>query len=55
MKAGSAFLGTVIAMGVLGFGLDKVFETTPWGMMALIVIGFVGATMQAQKQVNKKD
>ena len=55
MRAGSEFLGTVIGAGLLGFGIDHFFETQPWGILLLLVIGFVSATWRAQKEMNKKD
>lgn len=55
MKAGSEFLGTVIASGILGFGVDHFFGTTPWGMIALLLLGFVSATIRAQKQMQEPD
>jgi ATP synthase protein I len=55
MNQGYEFLGTVIGAGILGFIIDKFAGTTPWGMMALIVLGFVSATIRAQKAMNKKE
>ncbi len=52
MNQGYEFLGTVIAAGILGFMIDKFAGTMPWGMVALIVLGFVSATMRAQKAMN---
>lgn len=55
MNAGYGFLGTVIASGVLGYVIDRFFETQPWGLMAMLILGFVYATMRAQKAMNSKD
>ncbi|MCB9983962.1 MAG: AtpZ/AtpI family protein [Rhodospirillales bacterium] len=55
MNAGYEFLGTVIASGLVGYGIDRYFDTTPWGMIILLVLGFVTATYKAQKKLNKKD
>ncbi len=52
LSSGYAFLGSVIGAGVLGFAIDHYFETAPWGMMILLVLGFVGATIRAQREMN---
>jgi len=55
MQSGYEFLGTVIAAGILGYGLDYVLGTLPWGMILMLVFGFVSATWRAQKMMNKKE
>lgn len=52
MNSGYEFLGTVIAAGLLGFGIDRYFDTAPWGMMILLIFGFVGSVMRAQYAIN---
>lgn len=52
MNSGYAFLGSVIGAGILGFAIDRYFDTAPWGMMILLVLGFVGATIRAQREMN---
>lgn len=41
------FLSYVIAGGVLGYGVDYFFDTTPWGMMVFVTFGFIGAVKRA--------
>ncbi|MBL4804485.1 MAG: AtpZ/AtpI family protein [Alphaproteobacteria bacterium] len=53
MNSGYEFLGSVIGAGILGFAIDQYFDTTPWAMMILLVVGFVGATIKAQRAMNK--
>ena len=53
MKSGYEFLGSVIGAGILGFFIDQYFQTQPWGMMALIVAGFIGATLRAQRAMKE--
>ena len=52
MNSGYEFLGSVISAGILGFAIDQYFETAPWAMMGLLVFGFVGATVRAQRAMN---
>lgn len=51
-NAGYNFLGTVIASGIIGYGIDYVFKTAPWGLLSFMVIGLVYATFLAQKAMN---
>ncbi|MGB0719636.1 MAG: AtpZ/AtpI family protein [Bdellovibrionales bacterium] len=55
MNSGYGFLGIVILCGLIGFGVDKAFDTLPWGLMGCLILGFVGATIRAQRIMNKKD
>ncbi len=49
---GYSFLATVIASGVIGYGVDFFFPTQPWGLICFLVIGLVYATYKAQKAMN---
>jgi len=51
-NAGYSFLGTVISAGILGFVLDKVFETQPWGFIGFMIIGLIYAVFLAQRTMN---
>ena len=55
MRAGSEFLGTIIGTGLVGFGIDYMLGSQPWGILILLTLGLVGATYRAQKEMNKKD
>lgn len=50
---GYEFLAYVISGGLLGFGIDKFFDTLPWGMMVFIVFGFVAGVIRANKRMNQ--
>lgn len=54
-RAGSAFLSSVIGGGILGFGIDWLFDSTPWGMMSFLLLGFVSATLRAQAALKKSN
>ena len=51
-NAGYSFLGTVISAGILGFIIDKVFETQPWGFIAFMIIGLAYAVFLAQRTLD---
>jgi len=52
--AGSEFLGTVIAGGLLGYGIDWYAGTTPWGMLFFIVMGFVSGVYRANAAMKQE-
>ena len=39
---GIELLGAILGFTVLGFWIDKHFDTAPWGLLICIVVGFVG-------------
>lgn len=47
-NTGYSFLATVIASGIIGFFIDKFFETQPWGLLGFLLFGIVYATYKAQ-------
>lgn len=51
-NSGYSFLGTVISAGIVGYVLDIVAKTTPWGFIGFMVIGLIYATYKAQKIMN---
>ncbi|MCB1784322.1 MAG: AtpZ/AtpI family protein [Alphaproteobacteria bacterium] len=52
-QAGSEFLALVISGGLLGFGIDYFFHTTPWGIIFMLVMGFVAAVYRANDTTKK--
>jgi len=42
----------VISAGLLGFGIDKVFDTQPWAFLGFMIIGLVYAVFLAQRTMN---
>ncbi len=55
-RAGSEFLASVFAGGFLGYGIDWLFGTLPWGMISFLVLGFVSGVYRANaatKQSNE--
>ena len=35
------FLAAVIVGAVLGFGIDTLFGSTPWGLIVCLILGFI--------------
>ncbi|MGH1455353.1 MAG: AtpZ/AtpI family protein [Alphaproteobacteria bacterium] len=56
-QAGSEFLASVFGGGILGYGIDWFFQTTPWAMIVFIILGFVSGVYRANAAIqgsNKK-
>lgn len=41
MRLSTEFIAGVIAGGILGYIVDHLFGTKPWGMIVLLMLGFV--------------
>ncbi len=41
LRAGSQFGAAIVAGGVLGWGLDRLLGTSPFGLLALLPVGFL--------------
>jgi ATP synthase protein I len=41
MRLSTEFIAGVIAGGILGYLFDHLLGTKPWGMMVLLMLGFV--------------
>jgi ATP synthase protein I len=54
-RAGSMFLGNVFAGFILGLLIDKYLGIAPWGMMSLIILGFVAGVYRAQSLLKKNE
>lgn len=37
---GLEFVGSILLFGLLGWGVDRLARTTPWGMVAGLLLGF---------------
>lgn len=52
---GSEFLALVISGALLGYGIDRFFSTAPWGMIFMILMGFVAGVYRANAAMKKND
>jgi ATP synthase protein I len=46
--AGELVGGVIVGAGV-GFGIDRLFGTTPWGFIVLVMLGFAGGVLTAMR------
>lgn len=49
-SAGMDFLSAIFVSVIIGYGLDWFFDTKPWGMIAMIVLGFVSGVYQLMRK-----
>ena len=46
---GIEFVGTVLVCGLLGWLIDRFAGTFPWGIIVLLILGFITAVYRVQK------
>lgn len=49
MKVGSEFVAGVIVGFVIGYTIDRLFGTTPWGMIVFLLLGFAAGTLNVMR------
>lgn len=54
-RAGSELLANVFAGAFLGYLIDKFFSTAPWGLIAMMVLGFVSGVLRANAAMKKNN
>lgn len=52
-SAGYDFAGTMLGSVVLGVLLDRYFETAPWILVGMIVLGFIAGVCGVWKMMQK--
>lgn len=49
MKVGSEFVAGVIVGVVIGYTIDRLFGTSPWGMIVFLLLGFAAGTLNVMR------
>lgn len=49
VRLGSEFVAAVLVGAGLGWGLDKLAGTSPWGLIGLLLLGFVAGVMNVMR------
>lgn len=44
-RLASEFVAAVIVGAILGWGVDQLFGTAPWGMIILLLLGFAAGVL----------
>jgi len=57
LRVGSDFFAGIVVGGLLGWGIDRSFGTTPWGLIICLGLGFVAGTnlaIRSAKEINER-
>ncbi|MDD3371410.1 MAG: AtpZ/AtpI family protein [Alphaproteobacteria bacterium] len=54
-NAGYDFAGTLIGSVILGVLLDRAFDSAPWCLVAMVVLGFISGILGVWKVLQTKD
>ena len=49
MRLGADFVAGVVLGAALGWGFDKLFGTTPWGLIVFLLLGFAAGTLSVMR------
>ena len=49
LRLSAELVGGVIVGAGIGFGIDRLFGTTPWGFFVLVMLGFAGGVLSAMR------
>jgi ATP synthase protein I len=52
-RLASEFVAGVLVGAALGWGLDKVAGTSPWGLIGLLLLGFCAGVMNVVRAANR--
>lgn len=53
MRLGLEFMsGTVVGL-LIGYGLDRYFETTPWFLLIFTILGFAAGILNVYRDINQ--
>lgn len=55
LSAGNIFVSHIIAGGILGYALDKYFETLPILLIFFLFLGFIGGFVKLYKIFAKEE
>lgn len=49
LRYGADFVGAVVVGAALGWGVDRLFGTTPFGLIALLIVGFAAGVLNVMR------
>lgn len=49
MRVGSEFIAAVIVGAVIGWGVDRLAGSAPWGMIVFLMLGFVAGVLNVMR------
>ena len=45
LRLGADFVAGVVVGGAIGWGVDRLFGTSPWGLMVFLLLGFAAGIL----------
>jgi ATP synthase protein I len=51
VKVSSEFIAGITVGAILGFGFDRYFETSPWGLIVFLLLGFAAGVLNVLRAV----
>jgi ATP synthase protein I len=49
MRLASDFVAGVVVGAALGWGFDRLFDTSPWGLVVLVLLGFAAGLLSVMR------
>jgi ATP synthase protein I len=49
LRVGSEFVAAIIVGGVVGWGVDRLAGSSPWGMMVFLMLGFAAGVLNVMR------
>jgi ATP synthase protein I len=49
MRVGSEFVAAIIVGGIVGWGVDRLAGSSPWGMMVFLMLGFAAGVLNVMR------
>lgn len=53
LRLASEFTAAIIVGGALGYGADRIFGSAPWGMIILLLLGFVAGVLNVVRSTSE--
>jgi ATP synthase protein I len=54
-QVASEFIGAMLAGGFIGWFIDRQFETGPWGLIVMLMLGFATGVTQSLRRQKRLD
>ncbi len=57
LRVGSDFIAGILVGGLLGWGVDRTFDTSPWGLIICLGLGFATGThlaIRSARELNER-
>ena len=53
IRLASEFVAAIVVGAAIGWGLDKLVGTTPWGMIGFLLLGFAAGVLNVMRSAEK--